>query len=206
MTFLKVLLVIIVVLWLISLIRFGAEARYSGGTFFLKLITGPFRIRVLPAKEKKPKKEKPPKPKKEKAAKVEGETTAAKPKRRLPPIMDLLLLVIEAAGKLKRKIRIDDLTVHLTWASTDPADAAVGFGRMNAAMGMLWGLIENNFKVKEHDLGVAVDFDRDKPEVDCHLALTFTIGQILSMGIRFGVRFLVLWSRSSKDSGKHQEA
>lgn len=209
MTFLKVLLVILVVLWLIGRVRIGAEARYSAEVFSLRVIAGPFRIGILPGKEKDP--EKLEKPKKEKKAKKkkaptkEGEGEKAGPRRKLPPIMDLILLAMEAAGGLKRKIRIDRVVVHLTWASSDPADTAVGFGRMSAAMGMLWPLIENNFKVKDHDLGVAVAFDREKPDVDCDLALTFTIGQILSLGVRFGVKFLRLMKRSGKGSPKDQE-
>lgn len=207
MTFLKVLLIVLVLLWLISRIRIGAEAWYREENFGLKVIVGPFRLEMLPAKEKPTgkKEARHQKAKKKKGTEAEGEAERKKPKRKLPPIMDLLLLAIEAAGELKRKIRIDRLMVHLTWASSDPADTAVGFGRMNAAMGMLWSLIENNFKVKQHDLGVAVDFERTTPSVDCDLALTFTIGQILSFGVRFGVKFLVLWRRSGKNSGKDQE-
>lgn len=206
MTFLKVLLIVLVVLWLISRLRVGADGQYKEERFSLRVIAGPFRLTLLPAKEKTAeKKAKPKKEKKKKPPEGEGTTEQPKAKRKLPPIMDLLLLAIEAAGELKRKIRIDRLTVHLTWASSDPADTAIGFGRMNAAMGMLWALIENNFKVKDHDLGVAADFDRTKPAVDCDLALTFTIGQILSFGVRFGVKFLILWRRSGRNSGKDQE-
>ena len=206
MTFLKVLLIVFAVLWLISRLRVGADAQYKEEKLFLRVIAGPFRLTILPAKEKKAeKKTSPQKEKKKKQPEGEGTTGRAKSRRKLPPIMDLLLLAIEAAGELKRKIRVDRLIVHLLWASSDPADTAVGFGRMNAAVGMLWALIENNFKVKDHDLGVAVDFDRAKPAVDCDLALTFTIGQLLSFGVRFAVKFLILWRRSGKSSGNDQE-
>lgn len=204
MTFLKVLLVLIAVFWLLSLIRLGASVRYETGTVFLRLVVGPFRITLLPAKEKK----KPPKEKKKakKAAEEPEKQPDEKKKRKLPPVSELLSLAAEAAGRLKRKIRIDELTVHLIWASGDPAETAVGFGRANAAMGMIWGLVENNFHVKKHDLGVAVDFERDKPELYCSAALTMTVGQLVAFGVRFGVKLLVIWSRSGRDSAKNQEA
>ena len=63
MTFFKVLLVILVVFWLISLIRVGARVRYGKAGLFVFVLAGPKKIQVLPTKpkKKKPKKEKRPK-------------------------------------------------------------------------------------------------------------------------------------------------
>ena len=67
MTFWKVLLVILAVLWLISLIRIGGRVSYGGAGLVVTALVGPLKIQILPAKQKKPKKaKKPRKPKKEK--------------------------------------------------------------------------------------------------------------------------------------------
>jgi hypothetical protein len=81
----------------------------------------------------------------------------------------------------------------------------MGFGGANAAMGMIWPLIDNNFKVKRHDLGVAVDFDGKSPAIYCLVSLTMTVGQLVAFGVHFGVKFLMIWSRSRKGSVKKQE-
>ena len=64
MTFLKVLLVILVVLWLISLIRIGGRVKYGAEGLFVFLLLGPVKLRLFPAKKEpegdwQPKKKKP---------------------------------------------------------------------------------------------------------------------------------------------------
>ena len=44
MTFLKVLLVILVVLWLISLIRIGGRVKYGAEGLFVFLLLGPVKL------------------------------------------------------------------------------------------------------------------------------------------------------------------
>ena len=204
MTLLKVLLILAVALFLLSRIRLGGDARHQEGVFSLQVLLGPVKISVFPAKKPgkmKPKQEKkPPKPKKKLV-----KTEAKKPKRKLPPVGDLLMLALEAAGALKRKIRIDELTLHLTWAADDPVDTAQGFGKANALLGIIWPLIDHNFHVKKHDLGVAVDFDRTSPEIFAHGRLTLTVGQLVSFGVRFGIKFLRLWRRSGNAPRTSQE-
>lgn len=209
MTFLKALLVIVLAFWLISLLRLGADAAYREGALSLQLILGPVHVRVIPTKKKAGKEKKCAKRHKNQRRGSAASSKAAdsdKTGRKMPPMADVILLALDAAGQLKRKIRIDRIMFHLIWAADDPADAAVGFGRVQAVMGMIWSLVESNFKVKKRDIGATVDFDRKKPELDCEMALTFSVGQLVSFAVRFGVKLLVLWRRSGKDSGKHQEA
>ena len=173
--------------------------------FHLQIIAGPLRIRLFPRTEKRPKgKTEKTKKRGEKASK-EGEDKPEKAKINLPPMGDLIHIALEALGSLKRKIRLDDLTLHLIWASEDPADTAVGFGKAQATMGMIWPLIANNFNVKKHDLGVSVDFERTKPDIVARGALTMTVGQLVSFGVRFGIKLLVLFIRSRKSPQKQQE-
>ncbi len=201
MTFLKVMLILAVSLWLISLIRLGADAEYAEGVFSLKLILGPFRIGILPLKEKKPGKEKA-KPNAPEAVSAEQ---PPKKKRSLPPVGDLIGIALEALGALRRKIRLDEVTLHLLWASSDPADAALGYGKAQAAMGAIWPVIENTFRVKKRDVGVAVDFERSQPEIVARGALTMTVGQLVGFALRFGVKLLILFRRSAKASPQRQE-
>lgn len=203
MTFLKVLLALAVVIFLVAMIRLGGIAEFREEAFYLQIIAGPLRIKVFPRPERKPKRKKTKKT--EEKSKVDTEGKRDKPKLKLPPVGDLIHIALQALGQLKRKVRLDDLTLHIIWASEDPADTAIGFGKAQATMGMIWPLIANNFNVKKHDLGVSVDFERSKPEFCARAALTMTVGQLVSFGVRFGLKLLMLLRRSRKAPQKQQE-
>ena len=204
MTFLKVLLIILLVFWLISLIRVGGRVRYGEAGLFAFVLAGPLKIQLLPAK---PKEEKPKKKKKPKKAKHKFE----KPKPEGQPgtlsrLMQLLPVVGQVCGALKRKIRIEDLKLDLIWGGSDPAAVAIGYGQANAALGMLWPLIDNNFKVKRHSFQIGMDYERTQPVVELEAALTYTIGQIVALGVHYGVKALIIWIKSGKPIKKRQEA
>lgn len=204
-----VLLIVLAVLFLLSLIRLGGEARYGPEGVRVRLIAGPFRVQLVPARKKekpekkqKKKREKPPK----KAAKAEKPQAEDKPGS-LELLMKLLPTVTQAAGALKRKIRIDRLTLRVVWGGEDdPAAAALNYGRSYAIMGMIYPQIEHHFKVKHSELLVEVDYSKQGPEIHLDAALTITVGQILSFGVIYGTKLLIQLSRSGKRSVKQQEA
>ncbi len=208
-----ILLIILVVLWLISLIRLGGRVHYAPDGFTVKIIAGPARIQVVPArkekKKKKPQKAKKPKKTKEKKPVQEG-TEGDKPEEKKPGtvsrLLKLLPVVAEAAGALRRKIRIDELSMSVIWGGEDAAAVAIGYGRANALLGMIWPLLDHNFKVKKYAFDVDLDYNRQSPAIVLDAALTMTIGQLLSFAVRYGLKALMNWSRSGKSSKHEQEA
>lgn len=205
MTFLKVLLVLLAVFWLISLIRIGGRVSYGEAGLSASALVGPFKIRLLPGR---PKKKKPEKPKKEvppAAEKHKKEPKEGKPGT-LSRLMQLLPVVGQACGALKRKIRIDDLELELIWGGTDPAAVALGYGRANAALGMLWPILDHNFKVKRHAFQVSLDYGRGEPGVELRAAVTLTVGQAAALGLRYGAKALAAWFKSGRTPRKKQEA
>ena len=206
MTVLKVLLVTLLVLWLISLIRIGGRVRYGQAGLFVTALAGPFRIPILPAKPKKekdvkkrPKKEKKPEPpmaeEHEKAPKKDQPGTLSR-------LMQLLPIVGQACGSLKRKIRIDELELELIWGGGDPAAVALGYGRANAALGMLWPVFDHNFKVKRRSFQISVDYSAAQPMAEVQAAVTLTVGQIVALCVRYGVKALFTWIKSGRPAGK----
>lgn len=205
MTFLKVLLVVLLVLWLISLIRVGARVKYGEAGLFVNVLAGPLKIQLLPAKPKKEKK--PKKPKKKKPAKLKKEKKP-KPEGRpgtLSRLMKLLPVVGQACGSLKRKIRIDDLELELIWGGSDPAAIALGYGQANAALGILWPIFDNNFKVKCSNFQIGMGYARSQPGVELQAAVTMTIGQITALGVHYGAKALITWIKSGRPTVKRQE-
>ena len=205
MTALKVLLVILLVFWLISLIRVGGRVCYGEAGLFAFVLAGPLKIQLFPAKPKEEKPKKKKKPKKEKKPKEKKPKQEGQPGT-LSRLMQLLPVVGQACGALKRKIRIDDLKLELIWGGSDPAAVALGYGRANAALGMLWPIFDNNFKVKRHSFRIGMDYGRAQPAVELEAAVTFTVGQIFALATHYGVKALVIWVRSGRPVKKRQEA
>lgn len=194
-----ILLSVLLVVWLVSMVRVGAAVRYDGAGLFVALKAGPFRPKVYPFK------------KTGKAARKAAEgarKTAVRPTEKggsLSLVRKFLPLVAEAAGRVKDKIRIDRIELELVWGAADPAAAAMGYGMANAALGMLWPLIEHNFNVRERQLKTAVDFDAAAPAVSGNAELSFTVGQGLTLGAVLGAKAFKLL-RSHKKEQKLKEA
>lgn len=193
-----VIAAILLVLFLLSLIRVGAWVEYSENGLLAKLRIGTFFIQLFPFKPKKKKDSKKTGKKKEK------KTTqlAEKPKRggSLTLVREMLPVVSNAAGQLKRRIRIDDFRLDLVWSAPDPAACAMGFGAANAAVGMIWPLVAQNFHVKDHRIRTAVDFEQGKPTVYLLAMATLTIGQGVSLGLRVGLQLIKAYLRTKKEN------
>ena len=206
MTFLKVLLIILLALWLISLIRIGGRVQYGQAGLFATALAGPFKIQILPMKPKKEKKPKPGKrPKKEKPLKEKKPASEGQPGT-LTRVKQLLPVIAQFCGALKRKIRIDNLELQLIWGGSDPAVIALGYGQANAVLGMLWPVFDHNFKVKRHAFQIDMDYGASRPTVEIQAAVTLTVGQIMILGLRYSVKMLTTWIKSGKPAGKRQEA
>lgn len=187
MTALKVLGIIALVLFLLSMIRLGAAVEFSGSGLMVRIKAGALQFTVFPRKSGRQKREKKSaKSQKEKKKPEEGEASAKG--GALALVQEFLPLAADAAGRVKRTIRIDRFYLDLTMAAGDPALAAMGFGGANAVLGMLWPPIEQNFNVKDWRLRTAVDFQLQAPVVWLQAAATLSVGQIVSLGAHLGIR------------------
>ena len=195
----KVLLLVLLVLLILLLLPFGGAVRYDQDGFATWVKALCFRFQVFPGKEgKKPKEKKPKEKPKEKKPKGDkgAETPQGKKKGgALSLVRAALPLVKPALAGVKRRLTIDELELFVTWRSDDPADAAIGYGRANAALGALWALIEANFKVKKSRLGCAVDFDGGESAVYLDAALSLNLWKVLTLVLPLLIRFLCNYAR-----------
>lgn len=194
---------ILFVLFLVSLIRVGVRAEYGGGQLTVLLRVGPARLRVYPLKKRKEKAEKPAKPKPQKAQ-PEPEQGV---RERLSLLWELLPAALEAAGSLRRKLSVDLLEAHILLAGDDPASVAVAYGGANALIGMVLPLLEQNLHIRRRDIRTAVDFQKARSEVRAKAALSLTVGQGVSLGLRFGWRalgVLLRWRRQNETENTTQ--
>lgn len=196
---------VVLLLWLLSRVRLGVGAsRTREGENRVWVRVGPKPITLWPRPKRKPSK-----PDKEKKAKPPKEK---KPKKEKPPrrpltreqiislVRQLVSLALEAAESFRRKLRIDVLELDLVVGEPDPADAAMHYGQASAALGALWGPLTSAFQVKDGRARVDVDFQREHWALWGRFQMTLTVGQLIWLGLRCGVKALHIWREIRKDT------
>lgn len=175
MKVLIILALIAAVLVLISLIRLGVQVIYVPLGLTVKVKAGPIWVTILPRKKKKKTKRTKKGEDKPQAEEKSGDM--------LGQIRRALPLIAEAAGRLRRKVRLDRIYLDVTAAAPDPASAALAFGGVNAMLGMIWPLVEQNFNVRDRRIRTQVDFEASRPTASLDAAATLTIGQALALAV-----------------------
>ena len=191
-------LIFFAILVLLACLPLGAGLRYDEQGFAAVLLLGHVRIRLYPVPQwldrllHRPKKEKPPK---------EPQNTAPPPSQEAPAepqkiggdwkrFLPLVRTGLDFLGDLRRKLRVNNLTLHITLAGDDPADLAVSYGRAWAALGTLMPQLSRAFVIKKRDIQVACDFAQDKTRVVFAMDLTITLGRLLSLAVGYGIRIV----------------
>ena len=214
-----ILAVVVLLLFLLTLIRVGGEVTYSASGLRVRLRLGRIWLTLIPRRPKKPKKPKkekkepepepePEKPQEESPQEEEEKPAEEQRRGGLPiPLRELIALGVDAAGQTLARLQIDVLTMELLiGGKRDPAAAAMAYGAVYAGGGTVVPLLENTFyRIKRRDINAWVDFEGEQTLIWLQLALSIRIGQVLSIGIRLGIRFLSAYLRQRKASKQTQE-
>ena len=205
------------VLLALFLLPLGCRVRYDGGGLTVRVIAGPVRFQVYPLRKKDaPEKVDQPEKteKKEKKTANKDNTEAQKEEKQAPEpktggsltkFLPLVRLALEALGELRRKIRLNNLTVHLTLACDDPCDLAVNYGRAWAAVGNLMPNLERLFVIKKRDIQIGCDFTASEIKIFAEGDVTITFGRVLSLALRYGVRALKEFFKLKQKGGAENE-
>lgn len=178
------------VLTALALLPLGIDGIYSQTGVSVYIQIGFIRFLVFPGK---PREKKQPKQKKAPAVKQQP---AVKEKKggSLTDFLPLLKIAWNFLGDLRRKLRLNHLTMHLTMAADDPCDLAINYGKAWAAVGNLLPQLEQLFVIKKKDIQVACDFTTNQTTVYARLKLTITLGRLLVLlavyGWRAGITFV----------------
>ena len=204
----KILLLILVLLVLLAFVlRLGVLACYDQAGPWVKIRLGPKFLQVYPRKKDPDKEEKKKRKKQAKAEKKAAKKAKKKEdKPEKPPakrpvggildlVWDLLPVVQETVGRFRRKLQIDDLTLHVTWAEEDPADAAIHYGQGWAVVETLLAFLEANFTIKNRQVSLDLDYLTEQPRVYIRVGLSLTAAQLLGIGLwAAGKSLKVLWN------------
>lgn len=184
-------LIALVILVLLALLPLGVTARYDADGAVVTLLAGPVPFRLNPKK----KKEKKPKQKKEKSKGKPGAAAAGQQKKEKKggswkEFIPLVQTVLEFLNDFRRKMRIDRLDLKLIMAGDDPCDLAINYGRANAALGNLWPMLERCFLIKKRNVEIECDFQASEIVVIAHAKATITLGRLLVLVVRYGIRLI----------------
>ena len=201
------------ILFLLAILPLGASVKYDEDGSLVKIIAGPIRIKVFPAK----KKDKPPKEAEKKAEKKapepapKSEPPMTLPREELPQkkekkkkggsVLDFLPLVrlaFDFLGDFRRKLRLNRLELKVTLAGDDPCDLALNYGRAWEALGNLMPKLEKWFVIKKRDLDVQCDFTASETVIYARLDITITLGRLLSLVVVYAVRALIKFLKIKK--------
>lgn len=191
------------ILFLLAILPLGASVKYDADGPCVRVIAGPVRFTVFPTKKKakKPKKEKkqtqnqPETDKTDASVPVKGEAVSESAQKKdaggsLTDFLPLVQVVLDLLDDFGKKLRIDRLELKLIMAADDPCDLAVNYGRAWAAVGNLFPMLERVFVIKKRNVEVECDFTASETLIVARLDLTITLGRILSLGVRYGIRAL----------------
>ena len=197
-------LIFLAILVLLAILPLGASVLYDADGPRVRIVAGPVKIQVFPMKKKpkkdKTKKEKPQKEQKKPAQAGEEQKPFPKPKTggSWTDFLPLVQVVLDLLNDLRRKLRVNELKLHLTLAGDDPCDLAVNYGRMNASLAALIAQLERVLVIQKRDVHVDCDFTASETVILARLDLTITLGRILSIAVRHGVRGLMTFLKIKK--------
>ena len=186
-----------VCLLVLAWIPLGIRVSYGEAGFEARVIAGPVKITLFPRKNRK---------KKQKIAdsseKTTQETTKASSEKKRPKtettekdepgtqsggslerFVPWIRLGLDFLGALRRKIRLDNLCLHVVLAG-------VNYGRAWAAVGDLLPKLERVFVIGKRDIQVGCDFAAEKITVAARGDMTITLGRTLCLGVIYGIRAL----------------
>lgn len=218
-----ILIIIAVVAFIASLkatviISYSDEVRLSVKVLFLK-------IKILPAKEKKPapmmsakkaekirtklrqKAEKKRIASEEKARKKE-EKKATKEKKSIGEIIsDVHMLTGVATTVIKKffkHLRIRLAKIRITVATGDAAMTAIAYGAITQSLNILLPALESvkNFeKLKSADINVGIDYTADSPLVDVKLMFSIRVWHVFDLAFAALLKFIS--HKLKSDAKKH---
>ena len=200
------------ILFLLAILPLGVSIHYNADGPVVKIILGPIKRSVVPAKKKppkekkeKPKKEKKPKKKTQKPKQVGADAPPAEPKPESKEqggsILDFLPLVktlFDFLGDFRRKLRLDNLQLKLIMAGGDPYNLAMNYGKAWAAVGNLLPKLEQWFVIRKRDIEVECDFVESKTTIIAHMDLTITLGRLLAAVFKFLFKALIKFLQIKK--------
>ncbi len=167
---------ILLLLALFLCLRVRVAALYGEEGPSLAVSLGALRLLRLPGRKRPPGEKRKKKPAKKENETPEEGADAPGPE---PGFRELLPIITETLGKLKRRLGVDELTLWYVSAGDDPAAAALLFGAASAAAEALLRPLKERLRIRKLDVRTSVSFSESSPRVLVRLRLSLALGALL---------------------------
>ncbi len=180
-------IIIILVLFGLAMIRLSLDIRVVETKLYIWVKVLFFKIQIYPIFKKT-------------SAKTRGKTKKSAEKSKKTKVKkdnrELARVVLRVAGRLRRKLGIKQLVFHYTAGSEDPADTALQYGRVSAAVYGMLPVVCKTFNIKRQDVSVNVDFDIPKPLIELEIDIGLFVWQLIYIGTATLIDFSKLQSNN----------
>ena len=213
-----VLAIILAVLILIALLRFGVTVKYGEDGLTVTARAGILSLRVYPKKEKRtPTKRKAErlaqKAKKKKEKKAEKKAEKKKKKKeqektspgKLEMLKTLLPAIKNVLGRIRRRLLIKKLIFWYTAAGKDPMTTALTFGAANAAFEIISPILEKNFRVKHRDLRATADFNATEQKIYLNASISLSLWEAIYIVLALLPLLALRGKKTTEERGKRKE-
>ena len=177
------LAIVLAVLVLIALLRFGVIVEYSEVGFELWVKAAFLKFKTVGEDVENRKKIKEIRKKVRKKIKKNIKRDNTYLKGLIPGSMDefmtTLKSVSELLGRFKRKLLIKQLTLYYTSAGENPANTALQFGAANAVFEGIMPQIKKNFRVRRLDMRAGFDFTSQEQKIYAKAILSIAVWEVL---------------------------
>lgn len=195
---LYIILALLIIIAVILLLRAGVLLVYSEEGFTADVKIGAYRFRAFP-QEEKPKEKKVRKydkkaPPEEKPEKEKGGS--------LKTFQSYWSAATETLGRLRRRMTVNELTLHVAAGGSDPANVALAYGGVNAAMGMIIPVLEQSLDIKKRDFETSFSFELKEPYIFARLKATAAVWELIYVGWPLFSKYMK--TRNTKD-GKEEK-
>ena len=200
-----VIVLVLLALWLLGRVRFGARVAYDGETGLrIWLRAAGAMIPLWPRKPKKEKTVKPPKKAPKSVPKALAGTEIPL-REKLDLVRELLPVLLCAAGKLRQKVRVQPLRVEV-WlpGEEDPAACALLYGRAHGVLGALWPVLDRALDIRDRQVSLWTDFSGTETRLSFTAGVSLTVGQALWIGTYTGVRMILILLKWKQRRGSAQ--
>ncbi|MCL2813480.1 MAG: DUF2953 domain-containing protein [Oscillospiraceae bacterium] len=163
---------------------------------------GFYKIHILPAKEKKPKKiKKPAKIKKAKKIKKIAEPPKEKKKYAIGEIFDLIREIgTVLAGRFKKHFKVKIYKINVILAGDEAEKTAMLYGGAIQSACYLHEFLNRNFKIrkKTHSVKIIPDFSKNRTSCNIDIKFSMRTAHMTAMGIASLIKFLKFWKNPKK--------
>lgn len=95
----------------------------------------------------------------------------------LPPVL------LKAVKRLGKRIKIEPLKIHILVATSDPADTAILYGKIQAVLAAVLPSLHSHIQIREQDIQLFTDFCEEKMDYIVDAGIGLSPGDILAIAI-----------------------